>query len=99
MMPFASLAGLDAPNLLLLAGFGLINSTLGFALFVLGSRHTTPVETALIGALETALTPVWVWLVFHEIPTLPTLIGGAMVMAASVGHILWTARHPAQPQR
>ena len=99
MIPFASLAGLDAPNLLLLAGFGLINSTLGFALFVLGSRHTTPVETALIGALETALTPVWVWLVFLETPTTPTLIGGAMVMAASVGHILWTARQPPPPQR
>ena len=97
MIPFASLAGLDGPNLLLLAGFGLINSTLGFALFALGSRHTSPVETALIGALETALTPVWVWLVFHETPTLPTLIGGALVMAASVGHILWTARHPVQP--
>jgi len=99
MVPFASLAGLDAPNLLLLAGFGLVNSTLGFALFVLGSRHTTPVETALIGALETAVTPLWVWLVFYETPTVPTLIGGAMVMAASVGHILWTARHPLVPQR
>lgn len=99
MVPFASLSGLDAPNLILMAGFGLINSTLGFALFALGSRHTTPVETALIGALETALTPVWVWLVFHETPTTPTLIGGAMVMAASVGHILWTARQPVQAQR
>ena len=92
MAPFSTLAGLDPTNLVLLAAFGLINSTLGFALFVLGSRHTSPVETALIGALETALTPVWVWIVFHETPTTPTLIGGVMVMTASVGHILWTAR-------
>jgi drug/metabolite transporter (DMT)-like permease len=95
MVPFSTLAGIDGPNILLMVAFGLINSTLGFALFVLGSRHTTPVETALIGALETALTPVWVWLVFHETPTTPTLIGGAMVMTASLGHILWTARQPA----
>lgn len=95
MIPFSTMAGLDGTNLLLLAGFGLVNSTLGFALFVLGSRHTSPVETALIGALETALTPVWVWLVFHETPTTPTLIGGAMVLAASIGHILWSTRtHP-----
>lgn len=94
MIPFSTMAGLDGTNLLLLAGFGLVNSTLGFALFVLGSRHTSPVETALIGALETALTPVWVWLVFHETPTTPTLIGGAMVLSASVGHILWSARRP-----
>ena len=88
MIPFSTMAGLDGMNLLLLAGFGLINSTLGFALFVLGSRHTSPVETALIGALEAALTPVWVWLVFFETPTTPTLIGGAMVLTASLGHII-----------
>ena len=99
MVPFATLAGIDGPNILLMIAFGLINSTFGFALFVIGSRHTTPVETALIGALETALTPVWVWLVFHETPTTPTLIGGAMVMTASLGHILWTSRQPVTPQR
>jgi drug/metabolite transporter (DMT)-like permease len=93
VVPFSSMSGLDGMNLLLLAGFGLINSTLGFALFLFGSRHTSPVETALIGALEAALTPVWVWLVFLETPTTPTLIGGVMVLTASVGHILWSARN------
>jgi drug/metabolite transporter (DMT)-like permease len=87
MAPFATLGGLDGWNMFLLAAFGLVNSTAGLALFIYGSRHTTPVETALIGALETALTPLWVWLVFTETPTVPTLIGGAMVLAASVGHI------------
>ncbi len=95
MLPFSTFAGIDGQNILLMIAFGLLNSTLGFALFVIGSRHTTPVETALIGALETALTPVWVWLVFYEMPTTPTLIGGGMVMAASLGHILWSARRTA----
>jgi drug/metabolite transporter (DMT)-like permease len=90
--PFASTANLDATNLFLLIAFGLVNSTAGLALFIYGSKHTSPVETALIGALETAITPLWVWFVFHETPTTPTLIGGAMVLAASVGHILWSAR-------
>ena len=90
--PFATLAGLDSWNLFLLLAFGLVNSTAGLALFIFGSRHTSPVETALIGALETALTPLWVWLVFTETPTTPTLVGGGMVLAASVGHILWSAR-------
>jgi drug/metabolite transporter (DMT)-like permease len=90
--PFASTADLDATNLFLLIAFGLVNSTAGLALFIYGSKHTSPVETALIGALETAITPLWVWFVFYETPTTPTLIGGAMVLAASVGHILWSAR-------
>lgn len=88
MAPFSSLGGLDGWNILMLAAFGLVNSTAALALFIYGSRQTTPVETALIGALETALTPLWVWLVFTETPTVPTLIGGAMVLAASVGHII-----------
>ena len=38
------------------------------------------------------MTPFWVWLVFAETPTPPTLIGGALVMAAVLGHILWQAK-------
>ena len=77
-----------APDQLwLLAGFGLINSTLGFALFLMGSTKIPPIETALLGALDAPLAPVWVWLVFAETPTVPTLVGGAIVMAAVFWHI------------
>ncbi len=92
-LPFATLTWVGTDQLVLLAGFGLSNSTLGFALFILGSRHLPPVETALISALEVPMTPFWVWLVFAETPTLPTLIGGGMVMAAVLVHILVQARH------
>jgi drug/metabolite transporter (DMT)-like permease len=86
-LPFAAHA-LPAPDqLLLMAGFGLINSSLGFALFLLGSAKIPPIETALLGAMEASLAPVWVWLVFSETPTLPTLIGAAVVLAAVTWHI------------
>lgn len=91
-LPFASLSGLTVETLGLMAAFGLINSTLGFALFVFGARRVSPVETALIGALEVPITPLWVWLVFDETPSGPTLTGGALVLLAVVGHILLTAR-------
>ncbi|MCB6179197.1 DMT family transporter [Rhodobacter sp. Har01] len=86
-LPFATLDGLTVWNVFLMAGFGLLNSTLGFALFIYGSRHCPPVETALIGALETPLTPLWVWLVFAEQPTAATLAGGGIVMLAVLGHL------------
>jgi drug/metabolite transporter (DMT)-like permease len=70
-----------------MAGFGLINSSLGFALFLAGSAKIPPIETALLGAMEASLAPVWVWLVFAETPTLPTLIGAAVVLAAVTWHI------------
>lgn len=71
----------------LLVGFGLINSTLGFTLFILGSKRISPIETALIGALEAPITPFWVWLVFAETPSPTTLLGGAVVFAAVFWHI------------
>jgi drug/metabolite transporter (DMT)-like permease len=91
-LPFATTTGLTAENLGLMAAFGLVNSSLAFALFVFGARRVTPVETALMGALEVPITPLWVWLVFDETPTTATLIGGALVLAAVLGHILHSAR-------
>lgn len=91
-VPFATLDGLNVPNLLLLAGFGLLNTALGFALFIYGSRFLPPVESALLSALETPMTPLWVWLVFSETPSLATFAGGLVVMAAVIGHIAASSR-------
>jgi len=91
-LPFATTTGLTPGNLTLTAAFGLVNSSLAFALFVFGARRVTPVETALMGALEVPITPLWVWLVFGETPGPATMGGGALVLAAVVGHIVWSAR-------
>ncbi len=93
-LPFASLEGVTGWTITLMFGFGLLNSTLGFALFVFGAQRVTPVETALMGALEVPITPLWVWLAFGETPSGPTILGGAMVLAAVLGHIWWSARRP-----
>lgn len=82
-------------TIVILAVFGLSNSLLGFALFILGSRRIPAVETALIGALEAPIAPVWVWLMFGETPGPATLLGGLIVFAAVFWHILRSAR--AQP--
>ncbi|RYI14512.1 MAG: DMT family transporter, partial [Acetobacteraceae bacterium] len=76
----------------ILAIFGLSNSLLGFALFILGSRRIPAVETALIGALEAPIAPVWVWLMFGETPGPATVLGGIVVFAAVFWHILHSAR-------
>ena len=91
-LPFASLAGITPENILLMAGFGLVNSTLGFALFIAGSRRAAPVVTGLMGALETPLTPLWVWLVYAETPSTATLAGGGLVMLAVGWFILIEGR-------
>jgi drug/metabolite transporter (DMT)-like permease len=91
-LPFASLEDITPANVALMAAFGLVNSTLGFALFIYGSRRAAPVLTGLMGALETPLTPLWVWLIFAETPSLATLAGGALVMLAVCWFIVQESR-------
>jgi drug/metabolite transporter (DMT)-like permease len=53
------------------------------------------VETALIGALDTPLAPLWVWLAFSETPGMNTIVGGLIVFVAVIGHIV--ASQKSQP--
>ena len=91
-MPFAEHSVPSAEMLGWLFVFALITSTIGLATFAVGSRLVPDTETALIGALDAPLSPIWVWVAFNETPTLATLLGGAIVLLAIVGHILWSTR-------
>ena len=75
--------------------FGLTNSAMGLAFFALGSKKLPAIETALIGALDTPLAPLWVWLAFDERPGLNTFVGGSMVFAAVIAHIVLSQRRAA----
>ncbi|MBP9046730.1 MAG: DMT family transporter [Tabrizicola sp.] len=90
--PWVAASMPPADTITILAIFGLSNALLGFALFILGSRRIPAVETALIGALEAPIAPVWVWLMFDETPGPATLLGGLIVFAAVFWHILRSAR-------
>ncbi|MGH7367102.1 MAG: EamA family transporter, partial [Candidatus Rokuibacteriota bacterium] len=76
----------DAGDLLLLALFGSGQLGLGMILFTAGARRIPVAEAALIAVLESVLGPVWVWLALGENPGLPSLVGGAIVLAALAGH-------------
>ena len=84
-------------TLVILAAFGLSNALLGFTMFLLGSARIPAIETALIGALEAPIAPLWVWLMFSETPSTPTLIGGAVVVASVLWFILREHRPAAPP--
>lgn len=86
-LPFIGATLPDPDQLLVLATFGLAHSLLGFTLFLIGSSRIPAIETALLGALEAPIAPVWVWLVFGETPTTVTLVGGAVVFAAVFWHL------------
>ena len=69
-------------QMVLLALFGLVNSSVGFGLFTLGARFLPAIETALIGSLDAPLSPLWVWIAFGEVPGASTMSGGLIVFVA-----------------
>ncbi len=77
--------------------FGALNLALGMMCFVTGVRLLPAAIAALIGTAEPVLGPVWVWLVHGEVPAGRTLVGGAIVIAALLTHLVWQMRQPRQP--
>ncbi|MEM1303151.1 MAG: EamA family transporter, partial [Pseudomonadota bacterium] len=65
----------------ILAAFGIMHAVASVTLAE-GAKRVPSGQTALIGALETPLAPILAFLILVEIPTSPTLIGGAVVFAA-----------------
>ena len=69
-----------ARELVLLAGFGVAHAV-ATVLLAEGVLRIRAAEAALIGALEVPLAPVWGWLILSEVPRMPTVAGGAVVLA------------------
>ncbi len=57
----------------------------GFLLITLGTRYVPAGEVALLAQSEIVLAPIWVWAFVDEVPSGPTLLGGAIVLTAVFG--------------
>lgn len=97
--PLGNPLAVSAHELLLIALFGILVSAVGLALFTLGAKRLPAIETALIGSLDAPLAPFWIWLVFNEIPSTSTLIGGSIVFAAVIVHVITGTQKKAKEQR
>jgi len=82
-----------------LFAFGVVNLGLGLAFFATGARLVPAAMAALLGTFEPILGPVWVWLIHGEIPSLRTIVGGAVVFTALLVHIALEFRRHARPAR
>ncbi|MDQ0472451.1 DMT family transporter [Labrys wisconsinensis] len=90
--PFADPARATAMDLIVLAAFAFCSIALAFFLFLAGARRIPAAEAGLITTLEVVLSPLWVFLLFAENPGRPAIIGGAVVFAAVVWHIVGDRR-------
>ena len=61
---------------------GVVQLGLGSVLFALAAQGVPAVQLTLFALGEPLLAPVWVWLMLGDVPTVTTLIGGAVLFAA-----------------
>lgn len=54
----------------------------------LAPRFIPAPQVALFYLLETVLAPIWVWMVFFEVPGTGAMIGGAIVLIAMLAHTM-----------
>jgi drug/metabolite transporter (DMT)-like permease len=99
VLPFATPLSPNSGDWATLFAFGITNSALGMVLFATGAKYLPAIESALVGALDAPLAPIWVWLVFNETPSRPTMIGGMIVLGAVAFHVLMQGRKSADGNR
>lgn len=80
-------------EILVLFAFGVIQMAIPYYLFAKGLREVDAAEAGLIALIEPILNPIWVVLVVHEWPTIPTLVGGALLLGG-VACKYWPVRIP-----
>jgi drug/metabolite transporter (DMT)-like permease len=64
-----------------LLAFGVIQMALPYVLFARGLREIDAAEAGLIALIEPILNPIWVVLVVGERPTIPTMLGGLLLLS------------------
>jgi drug/metabolite transporter (DMT)-like permease len=88
VMPFAAPLSVLPAEIGYLALFGFVQMSLGLTVFSIGSRLIPPAQAGLIGAIETPLAPLWVWLACGEKPHVAAIVGGVVVLIAVLGHTI-----------
>lgn len=93
--PLAESLAVDAGSFAALALLGIVQLSIGLALFVAAVKRLTAADVSLIGTLETVLGPVWAWLGVGERPEPAVLIGGALVLGTLMLYTRSTRLGPA----
>jgi drug/metabolite transporter (DMT)-like permease len=68
---------------------GAVIMPISFFCLANGPKYISGPEVAMFYLLETVLAPVWVWMIFSEVPTRNSLIGGIILIVALVFHSMW----------
>lgn len=79
---------------LLIGYLGTVQIALAYLLVTFGLRHVRTLDASLLLLVETALNPVWVWLLVGERPSLLAVAGGMVIIGATVMHTVMSTARP-----
>jgi len=68
---------------------GAVIMPISFFCLANGPKYLSSPEVAMFYLLETVLAPIWVWMIFAEVPSRNSLIGGTILIVALIAHSLW----------
>jgi drug/metabolite transporter (DMT)-like permease len=102
MIPFV-LSDVPDPRLndfLAIGYLGVVQIGLAYLLFTYGvSMGVRSLDASIIGFFEPLLNPVWVFLFVGEIPSIWTIAGGTVILAAVLLHTILISRQKAAQKR
>lgn len=85
LMPFVYPAfHINMAQIIALAAMGIIQLGFPNILYAKGLKILTAQEASLIALVEPILNPIWVLLIVKELPSLNTIVGGSLILAALI---------------
>jgi DME family drug/metabolite transporter len=88
-----ALPNMSIPDLLSVVYLGVVQIGVAYTLFTTAmARGVRSLDAGIIGYIEPILNPVWVFLVIGERPSNWALLGGAIIIAAVIYHMLSEAK-------
>ena len=89
-LPFADFSAVTLRDAGVLVAFGSLQLAIGNLLIFSAASRIPAAQSGLLGILNAAFAPVWVFLFLGEVPPTATLVGGAIIVSAAVAHLLWS---------
>lgn len=93
----AAAAGFGLPGWSWIALNGLLIIPFASALLANGPRFMPSADVSMFFLLETVLTPIWIWMLFGEIPSAAVLFGGTIVTVTLIAHSVWRLIQSSEP--
>ena len=81
---FSAFSQMTAMDWVIMLILGFVQVAGGYGLYTLGVQHVTPQKASIIALWEMILGPLWVAIFLKEYPSIPVLIGFAIIMVGMI---------------